>query len=287
MPPLPADEESQLLQTIEMFEVITQSQPHDYESLDILKEAYVKLNREKDVVRTSKRIAEAYVQLGQLSSAILEYESILQRFPEDRDVLNALAEIESKANSFAAPRALADPEPADARAGIVSKFRPADGKATPGDIDDGRQAMQKLLVDGKHISLNDFELFWDTPNLNDPPSSPVEPFIQTLSDKQILPLDRSLKLLLEKTRLGYLPLDKYDVDVEWARSFPRDICLRWSILPFDRMSKSIFVATANPFNKQAARDLEKLDKVMKDKYRVLWYISSPTDLTKILKKIFR
>ena len=93
-------EEAQLAQTIEMFEVITQSQPHDYQSLEILKEAYSKLNREKDVIGTSKRIAQAYVQMGQLSSAILEYETILQRYPDDPDVQAALQQIESKANNF-------------------------------------------------------------------------------------------------------------------------------------------------------------------------------------------
>ena len=54
-------EEAQLRQTIEMFEVITQSQPHDYQSLEILKEAYLKLGLENDVIQTSKRIAQAYV----------------------------------------------------------------------------------------------------------------------------------------------------------------------------------------------------------------------------------
>jgi len=74
-------EEAQLAQTVEMFEVITQSQPYDYQSLEILKEAYSKLNREQEVVATSKRIAQAYVEMGQLSSAILEYETILQLYP--------------------------------------------------------------------------------------------------------------------------------------------------------------------------------------------------------------
>src|SRR6476619_2150435 len=97
---LTPSEEAQLGQTIEMFEVITQSQPQDYQSLEILKEAYSKLGREKDVIGTSKRIAQAYVQMGQLSSAILEYETILQRFPEDPDVKAALAKIETKANNF-------------------------------------------------------------------------------------------------------------------------------------------------------------------------------------------
>src|SRR6266852_4414654 len=98
--PLTPSEEAQLGQTIEMFEVITQSQPHDYQSLEILKEAYSKLGRRTDVIATSKRIAQAYVQMGQLSSAILEYETILQRHPDDPDVKAALAQIETKANNF-------------------------------------------------------------------------------------------------------------------------------------------------------------------------------------------
>src|SRR3954463_3873321 len=105
-------EEAQLAQTIEMFEVITESQPHDYQSLEILKEAYFKLGREKDTINTSKRIAEAYVQMGQLSSAILEYETILQRYPDDPDVQKALKQIESKASNLAeAPMAVAEAPP--------------------------------------------------------------------------------------------------------------------------------------------------------------------------------
>src|SRR5258706_10744050 len=97
---LTASEEAQLGQTIEMFEVITQSQPQDYQSLEILKEAYFKLGRQKDVTNTAKRIAQAYVQLGQLSSAILEYETILQTHPDDPDALAAMKDIEAKANSL-------------------------------------------------------------------------------------------------------------------------------------------------------------------------------------------
>src|SRR5271169_1923804 len=106
---LSPNEEAQLGQTIEMFEVITQSQPQDYQSLEILKEAYSKLHREKDVAGTSKRIAQAYVQMGQLSSAILEYETILQRYPNDPDVQAALSQIESKASSFPPEAMPSDP----------------------------------------------------------------------------------------------------------------------------------------------------------------------------------
>src|SRR5690242_15016915 len=93
-----SSEEAQLLQTIEMFEVITQSQPQDFQSLEILREAYEKLGRDPDVIRTAKRIAEVYISLGQLSSAVLEYERILQDHPEEQEVLTALGELEKRAN---------------------------------------------------------------------------------------------------------------------------------------------------------------------------------------------
>src|ERR1700687_3362440 len=121
---LTASEEAQMPQTIEMFEVITQSQPQDYQSLEILKEAYSKLNRESDVISTSKRIAQAYVQMGQLSSAILEYETILQRFPDDPDVQAALQQIETKANNFPVEPLPVEPAPvakAPAPAGKINK----------------------------------------------------------------------------------------------------------------------------------------------------------------------
>ncbi len=278
---LTASEEAQLSQTIEMFEVITQSQPQDYQSLEILKEAYFKLGRQKDVIGTSKRIAQAYVQLGQLSSAILEYETILQHFPDDPDVQAALKEIENKATNFSV-----QPSGNDlAGAKIAAESGPA--QKTPArvsalEVDDGRAAMYKLFVDTKVISAGDFDLCWTTADLTGPPKTITDPFIQTLADKGVIPSEKSLKALADKTRLGFLPLDKYDVDLELTRTFPRDICKRWCILPFDRMSKSVLVATANPFNRQAAKELSEATK-----NRLLWYLAPPTEIVKNLQKAFR
>ena len=279
---LSASEAGQLSQTIEMFEVITQSQPQDYQSLEILKEAYSKLGREQDVVSTSKRIAQAYVQLGQLSSAILEYETILQHFPDDPDVQSALREIESKATSFAAHPAIADlPFPSKTANG---NGRPSNGvsKAPQAEVDDGRQLMRKIFVEGKLISAGDFDLCWTTPDLSEPPKGVIEPFIQVLADKGIVLSEKSLKVLVDKSRFGYLPLDKYDVDLELARSFPAEICRRWCILPFDKMSKTVLVATANPFNRQAAKELADTTK-----YRLLWYLTPPSEIVVNLRKVFR
>jgi hypothetical protein len=276
-------EETQLMQTIEMFEVITQSQPQDYQSLEILKEAYQKLGREEDVVNTSRRIAQAYVHLGQLSSAILEYESILQRRPDDAGVLAALGEIEAKANSLSSA-AVALPE-----VELTGKVQPTEnhkhtsnGKPVPADIDDGKQVMFKVFVDSKIISKGDFDLNWVVPNLHVPPGRPIEPFVQLLADKGTVQVDKSLKLLAERSRLGYLPIDRYDVDLDLARTFPIESCQRWCVMPFDKMSKSILVATANPFNRQAAKELESATQA-----RLIWYVSPPADIMKWLKRAFR
>ena len=280
---LSQSEEAQLAQTIEMFEVITQTQPNDYQSLEILKEAYSKLGRENDVIGTSKRIAQAFVQMGQYSSAILEYETILQRHPDDPEVQTALKQIESKSHSVAMQLDLSEPAAAVEAPAHGTKFLKRAARKTPAaEIDDGRKAMHKIFVESKTITSGDFDLCWSTPDLSTPTNGVIEPFIQLLSDKGILPIDKSLTLLADKTRIAFLPMDRYDVDLELARSFPAEPCRRWCVLPFDRMSKSVLVATANPCNQQAAKELAEATA-----NRLLWYLVPPVDLVKNLRKAFR
>ena len=280
---LSQSEEAQLAQTIEMFEVITQSQPNDYQSLEILKEAYSKLGRETDVISTSKRIAQAYVQMGQFSSAILEYETILQRHPNDPDVQAALKQIESKSHNSAMEASLDEPAAITKSPEQGTKFLKKSARKTPAtETEDGRKAMHKIFVESKIITSGDFDLCWSVPDLSAPPNGVIEPFIQLLSDKGILPIEKSLKVLTDKTRVAFLPMDKYDIDLELARSFPAETCRRWCVMPFDRMSKSILVATANPFNQQAAKELAEATA-----NRLLWYLVPPVDLVKNLRKAFR
>lgn len=279
-----ADDEAQLKQTIEMFEVIVQSQPNDCQSLEILKEAYKKLGRESDVINTSKRIAQAYVQSGQLSSAILEFETVLQQNPNDSEVLAALKSIQDTAGDMSAqpadefePAAMAPvAEPA-----VKTKAAPS-AHPSPKEVQDGRDTMYKIFVESKTITAGDFDLCWRPADYTAPVVDTSEPFILTIAGRGILPLEKSLKMLADKSRLGYLPLDRYDVDVDLARGFPGDVCRRWCIFPFDRMSKAVLVATANPFNQQAAKELAQATP-----FRILWYLSSPNDLISYLKKAFR
>jgi tetratricopeptide (TPR) repeat protein len=270
-------EEAQLSQTIEMFEVIVQSQPTDTQSLEILKEAYSKLGREDEVVHTSKRIAEAYLQQGQLSSAILEYETILQRRPEDEDVRTALKQIEDKASN-----AVERPAAAMAALTETTLLRRKSRPTTVEEVDDGRKTLYKIFVDSKIITAGDFDLCWRNVDPGVMPPDAAEPFIQTLHEKGVYLIDKSLRLLSDKARVAYLPLDRYDVDMDLARGFPAHVCRRWCVLPVDRMSKAILVATANPFNQQAAKELSEATT-----HRLLWYVAPPNDIMTNLRKAFR
>jgi hypothetical protein len=150
------------------------------------------------------------------------------------------------------------------------------------EVEDGRRSLFKIYVESKLITAGDFDLCWRQVDLSTPPTDAVEPFIQTLHEKGIYQLEKSLRLLTDKSRVAYLPLDRYDVDIELARGFPAEVCRRWCVLPFDRMSKAILVATANPFNQQAAKELAEATT-----HRLLWYLAPPNDLLSNLRKVFR
>ncbi len=205
---------------------------------------------------------------------------MLQRRPDDADVRAALRQIEEKASSAVV-------QPANDAVSLASvsettQVRRKTRTAASEDIDDGRKTMYKIYVESKLITAGDFDLCWRNVDLTLAPTDPVEPFIQMLHDKGIFLLDKSIKLLSDKSRVAYLPLDRYDVDMDLTRGFPSDVCRRWCVLPFDRMSKAIMVATANPFNQQAAKELSEATT-----HRLLWYLAPPNDIVSNLRKAFR
>src|SRR5258708_2728330 len=95
-PPISNEEHEQLLQTIEMFEVITQANPQDCQSLEILKDAYLRVGKPQESLTVARKLADTYVELGQYSAAMLEYEGILQKAPDNPEVIAALSEVEER-----------------------------------------------------------------------------------------------------------------------------------------------------------------------------------------------
>src|SRR4030088_1935012 len=79
-----------------MFEAIIRQQPTDYQSLEILKEAYQKVGKHDDSLRISRRLSEAYFNVGSYTLAMQECEVILVKDPNAPDILAMLGEIETR-----------------------------------------------------------------------------------------------------------------------------------------------------------------------------------------------
>ena len=95
--PIPsAEEREQIMQTIEMFGVIVQSSPNDSQSLEILKDAFVRIGQQSDAIDAARKLAEIFTQSEQYPQAVREYEYILDHEPANVEVMAALGEVEEK-----------------------------------------------------------------------------------------------------------------------------------------------------------------------------------------------
>ena len=64
--------------------------------MDILKDAYQRVGKQKEALLVARKLADTYVELGQFSAAMLEYEGILQKEPDNAEVMAALGDVEDK-----------------------------------------------------------------------------------------------------------------------------------------------------------------------------------------------
>jgi len=129
---LSSEEQEQLQQTIEMFEVIVQASPQDTQSLEILKDAYQKLGR-SEAPTIARRLADTYKELGQFSQALLEYEAILQHDQNNMEVIAAIGEVEALLEKSGKPKVSTGGGAPAAGGGIKLDFSAAVVGA-PGDL---------------------------------------------------------------------------------------------------------------------------------------------------------
>ena len=283
------EETSQILRTVEMFEAITESQPDDSQSLEILKEAYNKLDRQADSLRISRKLADAYVQLGQISQAILEYEGILKATvstsPDDPKTRAALVELESKLASLTALQPSGAAPSAEG-----SKFRATVSAAPTGPSPalprhkpaDGDAALAEMLVAEKVATPDMIQPLLQrlrTERTTALQKGQTLTLVQLLVDEQAAKLEDILVALVNRSGLPYLPLSVYDVDRDVARSLPRMVCFQHCIIPFDVISRSVLIATASPFDTAAQEQVRATVD-----YNPIWYISSPGDITNALRQ---
>ena len=278
------EETQQLLRTVEMFEAITESQPEDYQSFEILKEAYNKLGRQTDSLRISKKLAGIYVTLGQISQAILEYEGILQECPDDANAITALRELEKKTAKINSPAPSVAPSLAEDSKPTPSAGAPA-GAPTATDLDALAEEGDCILAN----ALGAEKLL--TPQMATPilqrlkklrasRADKTQPLslCQLMADDQIAKMEDILMVLCDKSGLPYLPLSIYDVDRDIASLLPQEWCWKLCLVPFDQISRSVLIATANPFAQQIRQRIATMLN-----QNVFWYVSSPADIAGALR----
>ncbi|HWY40460.1 MAG TPA: hypothetical protein VNX27_06665 [Chthoniobacterales bacterium] len=301
---LSAEEHNQILQTIEMFEAITQTQPEDYQSLEILKEAFTKIGRHDDALKASRKLAEAYFNAGSYTPALHECEVILTRQPNSPEILAMLGEIEQRLQ--ASGQAIVEKSKTTGNL-VNGPFTKADGSlVSPNvegsliDVDPGRgknlgrianlqergdDHLAKFLIVQQLFSEELVNSALETTkeaNKDLHGQAMAVSMLEQLTRDKPQQLEAVLSALIDRTKFAFVPLEYYDTDRQIAPMLPEYLTLGRLFVPFDLVSRTIMVACCNPFD-SAGRDAvqQSVD------YTVSWYLARPSSIAQTLRSIYR
>ncbi len=294
------EELDQILQTIEMFEVILQSNAQDCQSMEILKEAYWKLNRQSDALAITRKLADAYYSLGQYSSALLEYEGILQKEPNNAEVTKMLAEVETKLHPVNGKPSEKSIQPADSPismdfGSIIAEdptlittsatIKPEGAGVELKLENDGNEALAKFLIQHRLAPEETVRTSLERVtkiNKNAGPQALASSLIDDIAKSGMSSLETLLCGILERSKFAYIPLDCYEVDRQVVRMLPEQLTLGRLIVPFDLISRTIMIATANPFDAQGKEAVQQLLD-----YNIQWHVAAPAAIAKALRDAYR
>ncbi len=306
---LTSEEYAQILQTIEMFEVISQAEPGDCQSYDILKEAYLKIGQIEAALQVSRKLAEAYLNMGLYSSALLECEGILQLSPNSPDIVALMGEIESRTapangrnngvNGHGGGFGLIDDLATDQSASLIAlspaRVKPPGGRngssgtaaETPGleGTDDGNEHFAKFLTFHRiAVEAEVSAALGRVQQINGRLEGQglASSLLEELTRTGTYEIDSLLSSLIDATKFGYVPLEYYDVDRSVVRMLPDSLTLARLIVPFDIVSRTMMVAICNPFDAAAKQAVQSsLD------YHIQWYLAKPAAVSRILRDVYR
>jgi hypothetical protein len=283
-----------------MFEVILQSNAEDCQSMEILKEAYWKLNRHADALSITRKLADTYYNLGQYSSALLEYEGILQKDPNNAEVVAMLGEVEAKlhpVNGKSVEKGQASESPISLDfGGIVTEdptlittnatVKPDAANGSEIKLDnDGNEALAKFLVQHRLAPEETVAASLDRvsrANKAAKPNTLAASLIEDIARSGMTSLENLLCGILDRSKFAYIPLDCYEVDRQVVKMLPEAITLSRLIVPFDLISRTIMIATANPFDAQGKEAVQQLLD-----YNIQWHVADPSAIAKILRDAYR
>jgi tetratricopeptide (TPR) repeat protein len=305
--PVPSSEEQeQLRQTIEMFEVITQANPQDTQSLEILKEAHAKIGANKEALVVSRRLADAYMDLGQYSSALLEYEGILQKDPDNAEVIAALGEVEARLQAVqSASAGNAAAIALDFRAVVqeggnlitTKKTQTTDRVSMSGAMDsaavaarlegseDGNDALVRFLIQHRLASadvVNQAITIVRKRNKDRQPTQVASSLIDEIVTRGQVELEQLLCGILDRSKFAYIPLEHYDIDRQIVKMLPESLTLGRLIVPFDILSRTMMIAVANPFDAAGKEAVQQLLD-----YNIQWHLASPASILKVLADAYK
>ena len=277
-----------------MFEAITQTQPEDYQSLEILKEAYEKLGRHDEALRVLRKLAEAYFNSGSYTLALQECESILVKQPNAPEILAMLGEIEARlqASGEAIVRKNAS--------SVAVEKTSATGEASLIDIDVGRDKhlgrvanlhergddhLAKFLIVQQLFAEEEVNAALENvkhANKDLTGQAMAISLLEELCKQDVDRLEGVLSALIDRTKFAYVPLEYYDTDRQIAPMLPDYLTLGRLFVPFDLVSRTMMVACCNPFDSTGREAVQQSVD-----YTVSWYLARPAAITKSLKSIYR
>jgi len=304
--PLSNEEQEQLRQTIEMFEVITQANPQDTQSLEILKEAHAKMGDNATSLAVSRRLADAYMDLGQYASALLEYEGILQKEPDNAEIIAALGEVEARLQAVQTATS-------NNGAGIALDFRAVvqeggnliatkktqsterismsgamDSAAVAARLenaDDGNEALVRFLIQNKLASadvVNQASTIVRKKNKDRQATQVASSLLDEIITRGQVDPEQLLCGILDRSKFAYIPLEHYDIDRQVVKMLPETLTLGRLIVPFDILSRTMMIAVANPFDAAGKEAVQQLLD-----YNIQWHLASPAAILKVLADAYK
>ncbi|MFL6542131.1 MAG: hypothetical protein ACJ8I9_03095 [Chthoniobacterales bacterium] len=281
-----------------MFEVITQTQPDDYQSLAILKDSYTKLGRPEDALKTSRRLSEAYFNVGSYSLAMQECEAVLKQQPNSPEMLAMLGEIDSRLNVTRMPVAAGGVNGGltvnSADGGLI---RGSNG-ASDGSLinihsrnghslssDRGDEQLAKFLVMQQLFNEEEVAAAMETvrvANENLDGQTLAASLVDKLCQQDDGKTEAVISALIDRTKFAYVPLEYYDLDRQTVRMLPDELTLGRLFVPFDLISRTIMVACCNPYDAAGREAVQQsLD------YTVAWYLARPSAVLRALQESYR
>jgi tetratricopeptide (TPR) repeat protein len=284
---LSEEEHNQIVQTIEMFEAITQTQPDDYQSLEILKEAYSKVGKQPEALKVSRRLSEAYFNVGSYTLAMQECEAILAKDPNAPDILAMLGDIETRlqASGHAIASRHAGTDAGGNSDGSLIQLDRAGAKRTSELADRGDNHLAKFLIVQQLFAEEYIVSCLDTVQRSNKDLSGQALAVSLLDyicKDNVQSVEKVLSALIDRTKFAYVPLEYYDIDRQIAPMLPEALTLGRLFVPFDLVSRTMMIACCNPFD---AAGREAVQQSVD--YTVMWYLARPASIIRSLQNIYR